>query len=57
MQWLAQASEAYVDDPLEKFIGAFNSNMPGWSERHDEYLGEALMREMRGDTDGTNPDA
>ncbi len=42
VQWLVQASEAYADDPLEKFIGAFNSNMPGWSERHDDFIGEAL---------------
>jgi hypothetical protein len=30
------------DDPLEKFIGAFNSEFPDWTEKHDYYLGKSL---------------
>ena len=30
------------DDPLEEFIGAFNSEIPDWTENHDLYLGKSL---------------
>lgn len=30
------------DDPLEEFIGAFNSEFPDWTENHDVYLGKSL---------------
>lgn len=43
IQWLAKASQDFADDPMEKFIGAFATNVPGWPERHDELIGEALM--------------
>ena len=38
---------AATEDPFEKFIGAFDSGGMDWANRHDEYLGENLMREMR----------
>ena len=44
VEWLAAAAWT-VDDPVEKFIGAFRSNVPGWAERHDEYLGQSLAEE------------
>jgi len=30
-------------DPLEKFIGAFNSNIPDWADEHDKYLGQSFL--------------
>ena len=40
-----------IEDPLDKFIGAFNSGIPDWADNHDKYIGEALMREMRGEAE------
>ena len=34
-------------DPLEKFIGAFDSRVPDWTERHDIYLGKNLRQELK----------
>ena len=36
-------------DPLMKWAGAFNCGPGDVSERHHEYLGEALYAEMRGE--------
>ena len=47
-EWLAAALERVVKDPLYRFAGAFRSGMPGWVDRHDEHLGAALLKEMRG---------
>ncbi|MGL5924415.1 hypothetical protein [Chroococcidiopsis sp.] len=41
IQQLIAATQKQVDDPLEQFIGAFNSNIPGWTEQHDRYLGRS----------------
>jgi hypothetical protein len=46
IRWLASAVQRFNDDPLEKFIGAFKSDMPDWADQHDKYIGEALMQEM-----------
>ena len=34
-------------DPVEKFIGSLSSTVPDWADRHDEYLGDALVQEVR----------
>lgn len=47
VQWLATASESQLDDPFEQFIGAFSSNVPDWADRHDEYIGQGLMTQLR----------
>jgi predicted RNase H-like HicB family nuclease len=36
-----------VDDPFEKFIGAFNSGVPDWADNHDKYLGEELAKDLK----------
>jgi hypothetical protein len=41
VQWLEQATQKVVDDPVEQFIGAFNSHGSDWVEHHDEYFGRA----------------
>ncbi len=38
-------------DPLDEFVGAFRSDVPDWADNHDKYLGENLMREMRGENE------
>lgn len=35
------------DDPIEKFIGAFQSDIPDWADQHDKYLGQTQMEKMR----------
>jgi hypothetical protein len=39
-----------VDDPLLKWAGAIDSGLTDLAERHDQYLSQALEKEMR---DGT----
>jgi hypothetical protein len=38
VQWLATATQVSVEDPLEQFIGAFNSHGTDWADHHDAYL-------------------
>jgi hypothetical protein len=38
VQWLTVAVQRLVDDPLEKFIGAFDSQETDWADHHDQYL-------------------
>lgn len=49
LEKLANGDEPPRDDPFEKFIGAFDGAGMDWGNRHDEYLGENLVKEMRGD--------
>ena len=51
LEKLAKAETQEIKDPFEKFIGAFNSNGMNWADKHDEYLGENLMRELRGENE------
>ena len=51
LERLANDEPNPVVDPLDKFIGAFRSNVPDWADNHDRYLGENLMREMRGENE------
>ena len=36
-----------LNDPFEKFIGSLSSDIPGWSDDHDKYIGEVLYNEMQ----------
>ncbi len=47
LERLANGNPKKIDDPSEKFIGSFDSKGMDWARRHDEYLGENLMRELR----------
>ncbi|MBC7899638.1 MAG: hypothetical protein H7070_06245 [Saprospiraceae bacterium] len=42
LEKLAKDEPDKIDDPFEKFIGAFDSGAMDWANRHDEYLGEKL---------------
>lgn len=44
-------------DPMDDFIGSISTDMPGWGDRHDELIGEALYRELRGEDASSNLDA
>jgi hypothetical protein len=42
VEWLLAASWHAAHDPVEDFIGAFRSSVPGWADQHDKYIGQAL---------------
>jgi predicted transcriptional regulator len=44
---LAAVTRQAEEDPLEQFIGAFDSRGSDWADRHDQHLGEAMIRATR----------
>src|SRR5215210_2191456 len=49
-RWLADvihSGERDESDPLDKWIGAFSGNTPGWADEHDTHIGEAILSSMR----------
>jgi hypothetical protein len=53
---LAEGTQQVGEDPLDRFIGAFPSGMPGWSARHDEYIGREALYGARESADGDRED-
>ena len=51
LERLAVKKPQQTADPLDEFVGAFRSDVPDWADNHDKYLGENLMREMRGENE------
>ena len=49
VQILTESVRQLEDDPIEKFIGAFDSGIPDLGTRHHEYVGQSLADELRGD--------
>jgi predicted transcriptional regulator len=49
--WVVLQADQVLNDPLEEIIGAIDTGVIGWGERHDELLGEALMKKVRGEPD------
>ncbi len=47
IEWLETASRGVAEDPVEKFIGAFKSDIPDWADQHDKYIGENLARQSK----------
>ena len=45
-EWLIDAIQTAMDDPLENLIGAFHSSVPDWADQHDKYIGDMLVEEM-----------
>jgi hypothetical protein len=39
----------FGDDPLDRLIGTLDTGISDWGTNHDKYIGEALLREMRGE--------
>lgn len=50
VQLLATAVQPRVEDPLERFIGAFSSQGLDWADRHDVYLGQVVRDTMYRET-------
>lgn len=46
VRWLMTAFRQFQNDPLEKFIGAFASNVSDWADQHDKYIGQTLAEEL-----------
>lgn len=44
-------AEIRDSDPLLALIGTLECDVPNIGERHDEYIGDALIAELRGDDD------
>lgn len=38
VEWLETAQKQLAEDPLDRFIGAFSTNIPDWADDHDKYL-------------------
>ncbi len=43
LKYLDQITVEIEEDPLDDFIGAFNSNNSDWLENHDYYLGKSHL--------------
>ena len=48
LQLLTTATHPEAGDPVEEFIGAFNSQGVDWADQHDTHLGSVLKETMRG---------
>ncbi len=44
---LTTASQYLISDPMESLIGTLEIDVHDWGERHDYYLGQALLAELR----------
>ena len=49
LEKLAVQSPEDIPDPLDEFIGAFSSGIGDVGANHDRYIGENLLRELRGE--------
>jgi hypothetical protein len=52
LQWLISAIKPLTGDPLLQLAGIFESGVTDVSEKHDEYIGQGLMRELHGSNNG-----
>lgn len=50
--WISRSVQETLQDPLIQLAGTIESDVTDVSERHDEYLGQAILDEMRGGQDG-----
>jgi hypothetical protein len=51
-EWLAGTIRRMANDPLLQLAGTLECDVPDVSERHDDYIGQALYEEMRGGGSG-----
>lgn len=49
-RWLTVAAMHFANDPLDAFIGAFDSGGLDWADQHDRYLGLAATDARPDDT-------
>ncbi|MCL4832577.1 MAG: hypothetical protein KJZ86_09060 [Caldilineaceae bacterium] len=45
--WLVAMVRQSWQDPVDKFIGIFQSDISDWADQHDLYLGQNLLQEMQ----------
>lgn len=50
-QWIAKAVERVECDPLLALAGTLECDVTDVGERHDHYIGQSLLSEMRGNAD------
>lgn len=55
VRWLSNAVSSSTEDPIEKFIGAFDSGLTNLGSEHDRYLGQQIVRETHQPGDKDNP--
>lgn len=55
VQWLSQAASSSTEDPIERFIGAFDSGLTDLGSEHDRYLGQQIVRETHQPGEKDNP--
>jgi predicted transcriptional regulator len=48
---IATHARQAADDPLDKWIGAFDSGIPDWADNHDKYIGESILQHMHNEND------
>ena len=51
-QLLTTATQHQTEDPIEQFIGAFDSRGSDWADHHDAYLGKSAMDTHRKEHQG-----
>ena len=50
VEWLSDAVQriqSYEPDPLDALVGTLDVSITDVAERHDEYLGKAILEEIR----------
>ena len=47
VEWLISAIHHAMRDPVEKFIGAFPSNVSDWPDEHDKHIGKSLKNSSK----------
>lgn len=47
IEWLKTAAETLTEDPLLQLAGVFAANVTDMSERHDHYIGDQLLMDLR----------
>jgi hypothetical protein len=47
IEWLISGSHYAVMDPLDQYIGAFDSKGSDWAEQHDKYIGNSHIKTMK----------
>ncbi len=50
IEWLTRGGRVVTPDPLDKWIGALDGGMPGWVDRHDEFIGQSLLDTHEGES-------
>lgn len=47
LERLANDEPREIEDSLDKFVGAFSSDISDWADNHDKYLGAELAKDLK----------